>query len=324
MKEIVTKLEEEQKDTLKEWAKGIDKPVKELLDDFCEQYTREDVQNVPEKERVKWALKVVDTHIANELSQPTEWIEVYVTGLDANHGVENRPGNVYGIGAINDVKEPKEIIINAWRETKKFIDELATGKAYKIKVSRQSNITDRVEYNFQPQSRIEESNFLEEADTQEVKRLIQRFYERTLIRDAERNLSKRNDYTDFKMIHGMVQRHMIKPRDDGGSTCMLFMRDGSIPHQDIEPNSAMTVFVPPEMMEYGTYSELMIIGRITQNKDSDKGYGPSMNAVGIIPLIPTPLDADPTSVSEDTIEVEDADDVIIADEDVEEDYNELF
>ncbi|KXB06205.1 hypothetical protein AKJ51_04020 [candidate division MSBL1 archaeon SCGC-AAA382A20] len=322
MKEIVSKLDEDQKKTLRHWAEGADKDPKELIRDFCTQYKRDVVKDVPEEDRVQWAMGVVDSHIANEMAQPTEWIEIYTTGVNAMHGVENSPGNVHGIGAVPGVNEAKEVIINAWRENKKFIDELSPGKAYKIKASRQSKITERVTYNFEPQSQIEPSDYLEDASNDEIERVISMFYERTLIKDAERNVSKRNDYTDFRMVKGMVQRHMIKSKDDGSTTCMVFLRDGSIPHKEVEPNSAMTVFVPEEMMKYGTDSELIIIGTIRHDPKSE--YGPSMNATGIIPLIPTPLEEDPTSVDEETIEVADAEDVVVEDEDISDEYNDLL
>lgn len=322
MKEIVGKLDDDQKNTLRTWAENIDKDPRELIQDFCEQYERDIVESLPDDERIRWAMKVVDNHIANELQKPTEWIEVYLFGIDPAHDSEKRPGKVYGIGAVPNVKEPKEITVRAWQGDKKIIDQLSTGEAYRIKASRQSKITDKVDYDFTAQSKIEESDFLEGKKNDEIERLIQRFYKRTLIKDAERNVSKKGDFGDFRMVKGMVQGHLIKTNDDGDTTCMLFLRDGSIPHQEVEPNSAMTVFVPEQMMRYGTDSELIVIGTISHNPNSE--YGPSMNSVGIIPLIPTPLETDPSSVDESTIEVEDADDVVVSDEDVEDDLDDLI
>lgn len=302
MKNIMEKMDEDQKKTIKKWAEKFDKESKELFEDFCEWYDDDTAKGIQdESERVNWALDVVRSRIADELSTPTEWIEMYCVGTDPAHDNDDRPGSVYGIGAIPNVSEPKFVIINAWQEEKKMIDEMTAGKSYEVKVNRQSAVKEQVEYQFVSTSKIKESDFIEDADNDKIENLIKNFFDRTKIKDAETNTSRPNDYTDFKMVKGMVQNHMIR-----GDTGMYFLQDDSVPLEDVEPNSALTIFTPPRMMEYGRYSELMVIGRITESNNDE--YGVSMNAVGLIPLIETPLDEDASTVDEDTIEVADAQD----------------
>jgi len=322
-KKIVTALSDERKAKLKELASQWNLELKDLFNNFCEKMEHPAVANLEEEERMRWAFDAVYSDIRNELSRPTEWIEIFVFGLDHAHGVEERPGSAHGFGSIPNANEPKLIDISAWREDKGKLKQLCTGKTFKLKVARASNVTKQVSYQITKSTMIEETDTFDNMGPKKAFELLKGFVPLIKIKNAPNNISQKGNYTDFKMIRGIVDRHLIK-----GKTNMYFVSDDSVNLG--EPNSAMTVFCSPELMKYGTYSELALVGTISES--NDEKYGPSMNAVGILPIVDLPIEEDVSTIGEDSVDVDDVDgdgvvddsNYVVDDEEIVDETDEFF
>jgi|GEM_PF-6852969 len=321
-KEIVEKLTEEHKDTIKQWAKESNKEVKELVDEFCEVYGMEQAKEAfgdDDERRIQWAMKVIHGRIANEMATPTEKIELYVLGIEPprtnerDDGSTFTVGSVFGIGAVPSSDSLKKINVTGWGEQAKKVNQIEYGKGYSLNVSRQNKQGDSFSYNFESHTEVEEIDF--EPDN--IPKLLKQFFPHVKIAEATENVSKNPN--DYKMVKGIIEDINITMAKTGKRLARYSIYDGSIPTKDIGETGLFTVMMPAEMAQFGPDSEVCFVGTINNSEQ----YGPGMFAAGIADILGIPHEPDLSNIDEETITVEDANDATTDESEVE-DANDEF
>jgi len=314
-KEIVSKLTDEHKKTLQQWAKDADREVKDLVSQFCEIYSMEEAeQGFGDKpERIDWAMRVIKARIAHESATPTEEFEIYVIGKQPPATRKNSEGNTFtvgsvmGLGVSESENKLKRIELTGWDDKASKINEIEHDKGYRINASKQNSTRDKLEYQIETSTTIEEIDFKPDN----VTKLLRNFFETTEIAEAKQNTSKNRN--DLKMIRGIIEDIQIITTKNGNKLGRLGIYDGSIPTKDVSNHGGLfTVMVPAEMAKFGADSEVCFIGTIRD----DKEYGPSMFANAMVDIIGINYEPDLEDVSESSVEIEDASDVIVDDEEI--------
>lgn len=315
--EIVEKLEDEHKKTLQRWAKEAGREVKDLVSQFCDIYSMDvaDDEFGDSPERIEWALKTLKARIAHESAKPTEELEIYVLGKQSPQTKENdngetfTVGSVFGVGAVEGDKGLKEIRITGWDDKAKKVNEVQYGQGYRINASRQNKTNNKAKYNFEKSTDVEEIDF--EPDN--VPKLLKNFFEEIEIAEARQKLSENRN--DLKMLKGTVQEINVTTSDNGNKLARMDVYDGSIPLKDVEESGLFTVLMPAGMLEFGPDSEICFVGTINDHPE----YGVGMFAQGAAKTsLATPFEEDLNDVSEDELDVEDANEVVATDEEIKE------
>lgn len=313
--EIVDRLTNEHKKTLRQWAKDADREVKDLVSQFCDIYS----MDVAEEEfgdsddRIEWALRTLKARIAHESATPTEEFEIYVIGKkgpqtgERDDGSEYTVGSVLGVGVSESEDSLKRIEVTGWDDKAQKVSEVQRGQGYSINGSRQNKTKDKVEYNFEATSEIKKIDF--EPDN--VPKLLKNFFEEIEIAEARQRLSENR--SDLKMIRATVEDVNITTAETGNKLARLSVYDGSMPLKDVGETGLFTVLMPAEMAEFGPDSEVCFVGTVNDHPE----YGVGMFASGAAPILKVPYEPDMSSVDEDTLEVDDADEVVATEEEIE-------
>jgi len=118
------------------------------------------------------------------------------------------------------------------------------------------------------------------------------------LKDVYKNLSRTDesgkfvDEWDLKGLYAIVVDYKAGVRSDGSKWAFYIVSDDSVdPENNIDEEgnelpTRFTVWVPSSMLRYGRLSDLFFYGTVVKGSDGM----PFMNAIGVIPIIPKPLE----------------------------------
>ena len=118
------------------------------------------------------------------------------------------------------------------------------------------------------------------------------------LKDVYKNLSRTDesgkyvDEWDLRGIYAVVVDYRSGARSDGSKWAFYMVSDDSVdPENNIDEEgneipTRFTVWIPSTLLKYGRLSELFFYGTITKGADGL----PFMNAIGVIPIVPKPLE----------------------------------
>lgn len=310
-KEIVGKLTDEHKKTLKQWSNEADKDMKKLVTQFCELYDKEVAETTygdDEDARINYALNAVRGRIANEMATPTEEVEIYVLGisppgtLERDDGSETQIASVFSVGTSEAFDELKIIEITGWGEEASMVNQLEYGTSYKMNVSRQSSASkQQVDYQFESHTEFEETEF----DPENVPKLLEQFFPKVEIARAKEHES--TSRSDYKMIRGIIEDiNFLSKSEDGRQLARIEIMDSSVALKDVSETGLFSVLMPASMAQFGPDSEVAFIGRI----NIDDEYGAGMFAQGLAPILAHEYEKDLSEVSEEELTIEDAEEAM--------------
>ncbi len=309
-KGIVDKLTDEHRKTLKEWADEAGKDVKELVNLFCEMYAKDETEEAygdDEQARIRYSMNVIKGRLGNEMSTPTEEVEIYVLGISSpstierDDGSKTQVGSAFGLGEIESYDELKELDISGWDEEAELVEELEHGKSYKMNVSRRGSAdAQKVQYNIESHTEVEETDF----DPSNVPKLLKNFFPKVELAHTGEHISK--DRNDRKMVRGIIENINFFRTNDGRQMARVEIMDNSVALKDVSETGLFSIIMPIDMCQFGPDSDVCFVGRITM----DEEYGPGMFAHGVADVLGYDYERNPEEIDEEELTEEDVDGLV--------------
>jgi len=296
----MVEISEDTKNGVKTIAEQFGKTKEEAKSDFLEMYKLfgsgkinlrgENVESV--------VLKALRSKYSAEFSRPTIEFEAYLIDtvkpkkIVTKEGKEMVVSNAYAITFNSKEQNPtyKFSRIAHFENNANKVNDLENGNFYKVRLSNngiQGNVLKLTAVDITTWKKMDTKveGFEDPVD------VVKNIFQRVEIAEAE---MKVGDKTGMFLVEGRVASVRLVDRKDGTGKVGIYKTvDESIDDDKEQLESmggGMTVFVDENMVNCGTYSTAMFLGRFSMNDD---GFV-QMNAELVIPIIEVPFD--PTEI----------------------------
>ncbi len=310
------KLGESYKNELKKICKNRGKEPEKVFDAFVEGFN---LDKVSEKfgdeweKRADYAMTYAKGVIADEITRPTEDVEVLILGKEAPVERERRDGSgtvligrVRGLGISENIEDIKRINIVGYQEEARNVEQLEMNKSYEMNLERQGVAGDEVQYQFLEKTEIEETDF--KPDNPED--MLEQFFPLIDMAEASKPKYKEGDDKPTVMVKGNI-RDMIDGIEMGGNLKTIYnVYDDSMSLDKVEEQGNLFgAKVDVAMAQWGKNTEALFIGEVSETED----YGIGMWVDYVYPIIPIER-KQPQDTPEQEITADDAQEI---DEDME-------
>jgi len=322
---------------LKELQAAFGKKPKEVLVDFYQKYTHPALKMKDENRKQAVALQMLKAKYAAELGAPTEvyYVRILTVHLPREFitrdtGEKRTVGVVYALGTTKDFSKTHYFVINHWDETAVQVRDLWE-KYQKGEEYFQVNLAGWKEYgNVAVLSATRATAYSPVKDKEkkkledkwgDVEGVLTKLFKQVGLSDLEAMYSKdgRERFVFYPIV---VASRKLRTKTGSQVGLYQFIDEGMSAKEITEKGGGIGVIVPPELVEYGEMSQLVVVGTI--NYSPTYGYG--INPEVIMPKgdgIVIPLSSEGFNPEGEELSPEDEEKIVVDVEEEEEDEYEV-